>query len=45
VCPQAGLIVQQLASRISETGGAALIADYGHYGTKEDTLRVRIQLF
>ncbi|XP_004083986.1 protein arginine methyltransferase NDUFAF7, mitochondrial [Oryzias latipes] len=39
VCPEAGVIVQQLARRISENGGAALIADYGHDGTKTDTLR------
>ncbi|RVE56159.1 hypothetical protein OJAV_G00233650 [Oryzias javanicus] len=39
VCAEAGVIVQQLARRISENGGAALIADYGHDGTKTDTLR------
>lgn len=39
VCPEAGVVVQQLARRISEDGGAALIADYGHDGTKTDTFR------
>ncbi|XP_029902590.1 protein arginine methyltransferase NDUFAF7, mitochondrial [Myripristis murdjan] len=39
VCPEGGVIIQQLANRISESGGAALIADYGHDGTKTDTFR------
>lgn len=39
VCPDAGVIIQELAQRISLTGGAALIADYGHDGTKTDTFR------
>ncbi|XP_029534834.2 protein arginine methyltransferase NDUFAF7, mitochondrial-like [Oncorhynchus nerka] len=39
VCPEGGVIVQQLANRIAEDGGAALIADYGHGGTKMDTFR------
>ncbi|XP_039604030.1 protein arginine methyltransferase NDUFAF7, mitochondrial isoform X1 [Polypterus senegalus] len=39
VCPEAGILVQRLTSRISEDGGAALIADYGHDGEKEDTFR------
>eukprot|EP00058_Branchiostoma_floridae_P024793 XP_002610283.1 hypothetical protein BRAFLDRAFT_126844 [Branchiostoma floridae] len=39
VCPQAGVLVQHLANRIVEHGGAALLADYGHDGTKTDTLR------
>lgn len=41
VCPEAGVIVQRLASRIEKDGGAALVADYGHNGTKTDTFRVR----
>lgn len=41
VCAEGGVIVQQLARRIAEDGGAALIADYGHDGTKTDTFRVR----
>ncbi|KAM4713364.1 protein arginine methyltransferase NDUFAF7, mitochondrial isoform 2-T2 [Anableps anableps] len=39
VCAEGGVIVQELARRIQEEGGAALIADYGHDGTKTDTLR------
>ncbi|TSP57646.1 Protein arginine methyltransferase NDUFAF7, mitochondrial [Bagarius yarrelli] len=39
VCAEGGVIVQKLANRISEDGGAALIADYGHSGTKTDTFR------
>lgn len=39
VCPEGGVIVQQLARRIQQDGGAALIADYGHDGTKTDTFR------
>ncbi|XP_061221992.1 protein arginine methyltransferase NDUFAF7, mitochondrial, partial [Neopsephotus bourkii] len=39
VCPEAGVIIQRLATRIEEDGGAALVADYGHDGTKTDTFR------
>ncbi|KAM4522564.1 protein arginine methyltransferase NDUFAF7, mitochondrial [Odontesthes bonariensis] len=39
VCAEGGVVVQQLARRIVEDGGAALIADYGHNGTKTDTFR------
>lgn len=39
VCPSAGVIVQYLADRIQKHGGCALIADYGHDGTKDDTFR------
>ncbi|XP_051954585.1 protein arginine methyltransferase NDUFAF7, mitochondrial [Xyrauchen texanus] len=39
VCPDGGVIVQKLSNRITEDGGAALIADYGHDGTKTDTFR------
>lgn len=39
VCPEAGVIVQELSQRIALTGGATLIADYGHDGTKTDTFR------
>nr|XP_020745687.1 protein arginine methyltransferase NDUFAF7, mitochondrial [Odocoileus virginianus texanus] len=39
VCPEAGVVIQELSERISLTGGAALIADYGHDGTKTDTFR------
>ncbi|KAL5111119.1 Protein arginine methyltransferase NDUFAF7 mitochondrial [Taenia crassiceps] len=39
VCPEAGAIVQKLASRIATDGGSALISDYGHLGECGDTLR------
>ncbi|XP_034017971.1 protein arginine methyltransferase NDUFAF7, mitochondrial [Thalassophryne amazonica] len=39
VCAEGGVIIQQLARRITEEGGAALIIDYGHDGTKTDTFR------
>ncbi|XP_015713101.1 protein arginine methyltransferase NDUFAF7, mitochondrial [Coturnix japonica] len=39
VCPEAGILIQRLACRIEKNGGAALIADYGHDGTKTDTFR------
>ncbi|XP_061563475.1 protein arginine methyltransferase NDUFAF7, mitochondrial [Cololabis saira] len=39
VCAEGGVVVQQLARRIVQDGGAALIADYGHDGTKTDTFR------
>lgn len=41
MCAEGGVLVQQLARRIAEHRGAALIADYGHDGTKTDTFRVR----
>ncbi|XP_051732094.1 protein arginine methyltransferase NDUFAF7, mitochondrial isoform X3 [Ctenopharyngodon idella] len=39
VCPEGGVIVQKMANRIADDGGAALIVDYGHDGTKTDTFR------
>ncbi|XP_066474005.1 protein arginine methyltransferase NDUFAF7, mitochondrial isoform X2 [Tiliqua scincoides] len=39
VCPDAGVIIQKLAHNIEKNGGAALIVDYGHDGTKTDTFR------
>ncbi|KAK7133508.1 hypothetical protein R3I94_015402 [Phoxinus phoxinus] len=39
VCPEGGVIAQKLANRIADDGGAALIVDYGHDGTKTDTFR------
>ena len=40
VCPEGGAIVQEIANRILEHGGLSLIVDYGHDGTKMETLRV-----
>lgn len=39
VSAEAGALLQNISRRISESGGAALIADYGHDGTKTDTFR------
>jgi len=39
VCPEGGVLVQELANRIAIDGGFGLIADYGHEGEKEDTFR------
>ncbi|XP_053158864.1 protein arginine methyltransferase NDUFAF7, mitochondrial isoform X2 [Hemicordylus capensis] len=39
VCPDAGIIIQKLSHNIEKNGGAALIVDYGHDGTKTDTFR------
>lgn len=39
VCAEGGVVLQHISRRISESGGAALIADYGHDGTKSDTFR------
>ena len=42
LCPDAGIILRQIAGRIAQDGGYALIADYGHSGDKTDTFRVKI---
>lgn len=42
VCADGGVVVQKLTGRITEDGGAALIVDYGHDGTKTDTFRVSL---
>ncbi|EUB64465.1 hypothetical protein EGR_00415 [Echinococcus granulosus] len=39
ICPEAGAILQKIASRIATDGGSALISDYGHLGECGDTLR------
>lgn len=40
ISPRALGIARQLAQRVDEFGGLALIADYGHKGDKGDTFRV-----
>lgn len=44
VCPDAALIARNISERITECGGAMLVVDYGHSGTKGDTFRVRSSL-
>ena len=39
VSPEAALVCQKIAKNIAKSAGVALIADYGHFGSKEDTLR------
>lgn len=39
VSAEGGVVLQHISRRISQSGGAALIADYGHDGTKTDTFR------
>ncbi|XP_077996332.1 protein arginine methyltransferase NDUFAF7, mitochondrial-like [Glandiceps talaboti] len=39
VCPEGAVIVQDIADRVTQDGGNALIIDYGHDGTKGDTFR------
>ncbi|KAA0201723.1 hypothetical protein HAZT_HAZT008879, partial [Hyalella azteca] len=41
VCPDAALVVKAVAERITAKGGALLVVDYGHTGTRGDTFRVR----
>ncbi|CAH1790703.1 unnamed protein product [Owenia fusiformis] len=39
VCPEGGILVCDIAKRLKQDGGFALIADYGHDGDKMDTFR------
>ncbi|XP_059162321.1 protein arginine methyltransferase NDUFAF7, mitochondrial-like [Physella acuta] len=39
VCPQAGIVVQEISHRIAHDGGFSLLADYGHTGEKGGTFR------
>ncbi|CAH8838796.1 unnamed protein product [Trichobilharzia szidati] len=39
ICPDMMCLTQVLCKRISQTGGAALLIDYGHEGEKGDTFR------
>lgn len=41
ISPESGEIVRHIAERLEEDGGIGLIVDYGHFGTKGDTFRVR----
>ena len=41
VCPEGMVTVEELAKRVKEFGGAALIADYGEDRIAKNTLRVR----
>lgn len=45
VSPRSLGIARQLAQRVDQYGGIALIADYGHEGEKGDTFRVCILIF
>ena len=40
VCPEGLVVMEELAMRVKESGGAALIADYGDMEIKRHTLRV-----
>ena len=39
ICPTAGAVVSAIAARIAEYGGAALLVDYGNWGTRGDTFQ------
>ncbi|XP_071795562.1 protein arginine methyltransferase NDUFAF7, mitochondrial-like isoform X1 [Asterias amurensis] len=39
ISPDGGSIIEEIAERILQDGGMSLIVDYGHDGTKTDTLR------
>ncbi|KAK3912432.1 Protein arginine methyltransferase NDUFAF7, mitochondrial [Frankliniella fusca] len=39
ICPESGLIAQQIAARLEAQGGVALIIDYGSKGESGDTFR------
>lgn len=45
LCPDAGVIVQDIAERIKVDGGFSLIADYGHVGDKGHSFRVSLVYF
>lgn len=40
ISPQRTVMMQTICTHLSKYGGTALIGDYGHWGEKEDTLRV-----
>ncbi|CAL1281944.1 unnamed protein product [Larinioides sclopetarius] len=39
ISPESGILLDDVTKRMKEDGGIALIADYGHFGTKTDTFR------
>lgn len=39
ICPQADRIMAEIAARVTAQGGAALVIDYGGWGSKGDTLQ------
>jgi SAM-dependent MidA family methyltransferase len=45
LCPETGVLVEDIAHRISQYGGFSLIADYGHTGEKTDTFRVSLMQY
>ena len=40
ICPEGLVLAKELASRVREDGGAALVADYGEEKITKNTLRV-----
>lgn len=40
--PDTGLNIQAISKRLKRYGGFAMIIDYGHFGTREDTFRVSV---
>jgi SAM-dependent MidA family methyltransferase len=45
ISPQRAVMMQAICKHITTHGGSALIGDYGHWGEKEDTLRVCINIY
>lgn len=41
ISPLSDLIASNIANRLENDGGFGLVMDYGHFGDKEDTFRVR----
>lgn len=42
VCPDAAIVIEEMAKRIAMNGGSSLIVDYGKDGPSGNSLRVRI---
>ena len=40
ICPEGLVLVKEIAARVKQDGGGALIADYGEEGVRKHTLRV-----